>query len=376
MTGGTPIRVLVVYPFLFHYRFGVFKALEGKQELDVSFVSDIEGRQGIAATPVTLVDNHERVRTMTRSRFTWQRGLLPLIARQDYDAVIFHGDMWSLSTWAAAVIARLRRRDVFFWTIGWHRPDPPLLRRLRVSFYKLANELLVYGNIGRDLGARMGYPAARMHVIYNSQDSSQQVVGQAEAGRLDLSSSSRPTVGAVIRLTAVKRLDLLVEAAALLRDQGRPVRVILAGEGPEQRRLESLAEALDVEIVFTGAIYSEADLTSFYSVVDVTVVPAAAGLTVIQSLKHGVPVVTDDDDYGQMPEAEAVIDGLTGARYTKDSRADLAAKIEQTVERVRVDPAGTSLHARQEVESRWTPEAQAHSIHERLVARGESRRHA
>lgn len=363
------IRVLIVYPFLFHYRFGVFKALETKPELDVIYVSDIVGHQGIAATPASLMGQHERVKTFTRSRFTWQKGLLALIARRPYDAVIFHGDMWSVSTWIAAAVARIRRRKVYFWTIGWHRPDPTLLRQLRVAFYKLADELLVYGNIGRDLGARMGYPAARMHVIYNSHESSQQVLDRPGEASVDVRGSSTTTVGAVIRLTAVKKLDLLLEAAALLQGEGSPIRVVLAGEGPERGRLEDLAKTLDVEIVFTGAIYSESDLEAFYNAVDVTVVPAAAGLTVIQSLSYGVLVVTDDDDYGQMPEAEAVIDGLTGARYAKGSTADLAEKIKQVIERVRTDPAGTSAFAKREVTLRWTPEAQARSIYNRLVSR-------
>jgi glycosyltransferase involved in cell wall biosynthesis len=361
-------RVLVVYPYLFHYRFGVFRALEQRSDLDVTFVSDVAGRQGIAATPPGLLKKHYRVRTIVLSRFTWQVGLLLCVAVRRYDVAVFHGDMWSLSTWAAAAIARIRRRRVLFWTIGWHRPDPYLLRRVRVLFYKLAHELLIYGNVGRSIGVAMGYPPARMHVIYNSHASSQQVALGPDGEGVTLPRDAVWTVGAVIRLTAVKRLDLLLEAAADLSDRGVPIRVILAGEGPERERLEQLGRRRGVDVIFTGAIYSSPDLASFYEAVDVTVVPAAAGLTVIQSLSHGVPVVTDDDDYGQMPEAEAVVDGATGARYARGDVSQLALKIAQVIERAREDPAGTAARAREEVEARWTPEAQSAKIHSRIRA--------
>ena len=368
MSNPKKARALIVYPYLFHYRFGVFKALEERDDLDLVFVSDVEGRKGIAATSPRLFKEHHRVKTITRSRFTWQVGLLYFVATQKYDSVIFHGDVWSISTWVAAAIARLRQRRVFFWTIGWHRPDPAVIAQLRVSFYRLAHELLVYGNTGRDIGILMGYPRSRMHVIYNSHESSQQIAHEGQDPVVQLTSHPALTVGAVIRLTAIKRLDLLIDAVAHLARRGSSVRVILAGEGPERESLERLAARRGIDAVFTGAIYSKADLRSFYEAVDVTVVPAAAGLTVIQSLSQGVPVVTDDDEYGQMPEAEAVVEGVTGGRYRKGDVDELASTIMRVAAAVRRDPEASASRARQEVEARWTPAAQCAKINERIQA--------
>lgn len=335
----------------------------------VTFVSGAKGQRGIESTPPQLFSRHEMVRSLYRGRFTWQMGLIWKILTSRYDSVIFHGDVWSLSTWPAAAIARLRNRQVLFWTIGWHRPEKGLLRAFRMSFYRLANELLVYGNTAQEIGVQTGYPADRMTVIYNSHDSSQQITTTASKDLASKLVSNEPLVGCVIRLTAPKRLDLLLEAAAILMKTGSAVRVVIAGEGPEREHLQAQARALGVNCLFLGPVYAANDLQVIYEALDVTVVPAAAGLTVIQSLAHGVPVITDDDIFGQMPEAEAVVKGQTGSRYKHGDVEALAEAIRRWVSQTRAEREATARAARTEVEARWTPEAQAGKIAGQITKR-------
>lgn len=364
-----PTRVVIVYPFLVHYRFGVFKTLDEMDDLRVTFVSGLEGNHGIPSSPPELFRDHIAVKSIYRGRFTWQKGIIRVLLTRPYDTAVLHGDMWSLSTWIAAAVARLRGKSVFFWTIGWHRPDSGLLRRMRIVFYRLAHELLIYGNTGRALGREMGYPAERMTVIYNSHRSSQQLTTEPSPDIKSRLSWDGPTVGAVIRLTAPKRLDLLIQAASILAERGLIVRIVIAGEGPEREHLESLAKELSVTCTFLGAVYAPSDLAAVYDALDVTVVPAAAGLTVIQSLAHGVPVVTDDDAYGQMPEAEAVVENRTGSRYPRGDVSALADAIADWISRVAEEQDTIAAAARSEVEARWTPESQAERIATRLIDR-------
>ncbi|HJN39350.1 MAG TPA: glycosyltransferase family 4 protein [Chloroflexota bacterium] len=58
------------------------------------------------------------------------------------------------------------------------------------------------------------------------------------------------------RLMPHKRVDLLIEAIGVLRDQGRSVRCRIVGDGPERSRLVDLAEGLGVSqlIEFTGFV--------------------------------------------------------------------------------------------------------------------------
>jgi glycosyltransferase involved in cell wall biosynthesis len=49
------------------------------------------------------------------------------------------------------------------------------------------------------------------------------------------------------------------------------------------------------------------------------VAPGEVGLTAIQSLSFGVPVITHGDFSNQMPEAESVVHGITGWLFEKNS---------------------------------------------------------
>jgi len=364
-----PKRILVVYPYLHHYRYGVFRALQDHPDLDVSFVADDQGRAGIPAVPNGLLERHSVTKVRWFRRFSWQRGLRPYVQSADIDSVVFLGDVWSLSTWAASIWARRANKRVYFWTIGWHRPEGGLMARIRLRFYRQADHLLLYGSTGLELGSRAGYSPSKMTVIGNSHVSSH---SRHEPRRGDLGAllpSGHATVGAVVRLTASKRLDLLIRAAAVLASRGRPVTVVLAGEGPERTPLEELARSLGVDAVFTGAVYHHDDLEEIYEHLQVTVVPAAAGLTVIQSLAHGVPVITDDDRYTQMPEADAVLDDVTGARYPSGDIDALAAAIDGWLVRTKRSPAEVADAARAEVLRAWTPDAQAERIAAVVTAR-------
>ncbi len=375
------IRVLVVYPYMPHYRYGVFTALDQLPGFDFAFASDVEGIDGIPALPASAVRRHTTLPSRRVGRATWQRGLIGLVLKNRYDVVILAGDASHLSTWIAAAILRVLHRRVMFWTIGWTRPEAGLKRFVRLAFYHLANRLLLYGNVGFELGAAHGYPAERMSIIRNSQVAPPRALRERDAGpanqaaRLNLASES-PVVGAIIRLIPVKRLDLLISAARVLKNRGTPITVVLAGDGPGREALEKQAAAFEVDLRLLGAIYDPELIEELYARFDLTVVPAAVGLTAIQSLRHGVPVVSDDDAYSQMPEWDAIIEGKTGGHFRKHDAESLADSIQQWLYRVEKGRATVAINCRSEVAANWTPEVQVELIEQaiaidRSVANGE-----
>jgi glycosyltransferase involved in cell wall biosynthesis len=104
-----------------------------------------------------------------------------------------------------------------------------------------------------------------------------------------------PRVASYGRLHANKGFDRLIEAAALLRGRGRPVRLALGGEGPERAALEALAARLEAPVEFRGWIepprfLAEADLFVLSSRVE------PFGLVTAEAMAAGVPVVATDID--------------------------------------------------------------------------------
>jgi glycosyltransferase involved in cell wall biosynthesis len=105
-----------------------------------------------------------------------------------------------------------------------------------------------------------------------------------------------PTFFTLRRLMPRMGIDTLIEATAALTRAGRDFHLIIAGEGPERRRLEAMTAALGVahRVRFVGRI-SEQRLCDSYAAADCFVLPTKAlecfGLIVLEAYACGVPVI-------------------------------------------------------------------------------------
>ena len=102
----------------------------------------------------------------------------------------------------------------------------------------------------------------------------------------------------VNRLDRAKRIDLLLEAAATEPE----LRVVIAGDGPDRERLETLARDLDGRVTFTGRI-SDEELASLYArCLGVYYAPVDEdyGLVPFEAFLSEKPVVTTTDAGGPL----------------------------------------------------------------------------
>lgn len=351
----SPRKILVVYPYLQHYRLGVFQEMDNTPDIEYIFISDTEGRSGIKPLPPTVVTNHVYAPRTEFGQFYWQRHVLTQIASESYDAVIFFAEIPALSTWLGSILARLRRKPVLFWTTGWHRPERGIKRIVRNTFYRLSNELLLYGELGRSIGIKMKYPPEKMTVIGNSVETDFLDTSTNEHWEYEKTPGTL-VVGAVIRLIPVKELDLIIKAVSQLTKAHPSMKlaVLIVGEGPEREYLYALAKDLNVELEMPGAFYSAKVLNQVYEALDITVVPAAVGLTAIQSMHHGVPVISNDSAYTQMPEWESIKPGKTGELFREGDVEGLAEAIRRIAQLQPEERLRISQNCKDEVDENWT----------------------
>lgn len=358
-------RVLIVYPHIPHYRRAVFECLEREVSMQVTFAADTtSGPSGIPTVNLEVFNRSLRLRNVWRGSILWQRGLLPHLLRERYDHAIFLGNASYLSTWAALLLLRFRRTRTYLWTIGWHKPDTGFKRFLRVGFYRMADALMLYGIDGRRIALDAGISPEKITVVGNSQNFAPDEIEVLE--RFGGKMRDVPTIGAVVRFTAWKRLDLLLHAVSILKSRGALLRVLLVGDGPERGALESLAGELKIDARFTGAVYDDARLHEILSELDLTVMPEVAGLTVIQSLSYGIPVVTVDDPDRQAPEFRAVVPGVTGGLYEAGNVHALADEIETWLARLKGNAEDVARACVREVRENWSPASNAARILEAL----------
>ena len=133
------------------------------------------------------------------------------------------------------------------------------------------------------------------------------------------------------------------------------------GEGPELKNLTTLAHSLQVPLLAPGASYDSAELAAFYKAVAVSIIPDRVGLTGVQSMSFGVPVISNDSVQDQMPEWEAIRPGETGDYFPAGDAVGLSDSIARVLE-------GPSLERLcvQEYLTNWSPTSQARRIEEVL----------
>lgn len=107
------------------------------------------------------------------------------------------------------------------------------------------------------------------------------------------------TLAVLARLVPIKGIEVAIAAVARART---PVRLIIAGDGPERARLGELAAPLGERVVFTGWL-DGLERDQMLSTADVVVVPSAprrdgrtegSPLAAIEALAAGIPLIASD----------------------------------------------------------------------------------
>lgn len=360
-------NVVVIYHFYPHYRKAVVEALARSAVADFTFVGD--DHEYLRSIEPASLSPHVRFRLAPTHRlpgpFMWQWGAVTWAVRPEFDTVIMHSVPHWPCTWLGAMLARMLGKRVLFWGHGFLYEPRGIKGILRRMFHALPHAHLLYGRRARDIAVKLGCPADRLHVIYNSLDSDahkalRTSIPRSESERLRATlfgDVASPVAICSTRLIRLRRLDLLLDALHSLAAQGHTANLILVGDGPERGALESQARSLGLKVHFEGACYDESRLAALLMASTVTVAPGKVGLTAIQSMAYGVPVISHGDADDQMPEFEAIVPGHTGDHFRKDDVASLASAVRRwTASSWPSEATVRACHAM--VECRWNPHVQ------------------
>ena len=127
--------------------------------------------------------------------------------------------------------------------------------------------------------------------------------------------SDCPTVLFLSRVHEKKSIETLIDSTALLKEKGKPIRVLIAGTGEDAyvASLKTRAEAAGVsaDIIFLGMVVGDLKL-SLYAMADVFALPTQQenfGLVYPEALLCGTPVIgtKGTDIWRELEEGGAVI---------------------------------------------------------------------
>jgi len=234
------------------------------------------------------------------------------------DLIVAHG-----SRGAAVVIPALSGRGAPIAVVMHNFRARPIVARAELV-------IGVSGVVAADLRARL--PAARVEAVDNF----------APLMRSPPRSERRepPLVGSLGRLHEEKGFDLLIAAAALLRDRGRGLRLAIAGDGPAAGDLKRQAERLSLagQVDFPGWTSLAGPFLAGLDLFVCSSRTESFGLVVVEAMAAGTPVVATD--------IEGPRDVLARGRYGRLVRAESADALADGIAAALDDPQGGLAMAR------------------------------
>ena len=366
-------KLCLIYNFAPRYREGIFRLIDGEYDCDWYFGNndtDIKGLDLSKLKHAELLQN----KVVGKAPWYFQRGALRLVRKKKYATYFVLGDVHCLSTWLIALAIRCFYpcKRIYFWSHGWYGKEGVVKRCLKKIFFKLADGTFLYGNYAKGLMEKEGFRGDKLFVIHNSLDYDKQLALRKCLTSSDVYQRHFGNGGKNLifigRLTAVKRLDLLVKALKLLKDSGEECNLTLVGDGVQKADLVALVKqnGLENSVWFYGACYDEKINAELIYNADLCVAPGNVGLTAMHVMVFGTPVATHNNFPYQMPEFEAVREGKTGTFFRYNDVESIAHCIadwfvsHQDREHIR-------QNCYREIDNQWTPQYQIKVLRRNLI---------
>jgi L-malate glycosyltransferase len=254
-----------------------------------------------------------------------------------FGADVVHCHHYSPFVYGQMAAVLNRRLRVVFTEHGRLSDASPSLKRRMVNglLGRLGAQIFAVSHSLREHMIGEGLPAGRIGVIHNGIDAGPSPAPTARADarqRLGLSPSAE-VLGTVARLDPVKDFDTMLESIALLR-QARPgVKLVVLGDGPERKRLESVirAKGLEETVVLAGHRSDARMLLPAFDVYVNTSLSEGISIAILEGMAAALPVVATN--VGGNPEV--VDDGRSGllvAARSSRQIADASARFLESLE--------------------------------------------
>lgn len=127
----------------------------------------------------------------------------------------------------------------------------------------MSDGIFLYGNRARDLMIQNGFNPKNLHVIHNSLDYDQQLLIRNSLKSSNIYQNhfgnTNPVLLFIGRLTKVKKLNQLIDAVELLKQEKFFLNIVFVGEGEMKNALQHQVENLELsnQVWFYGKCYEE-----------------------------------------------------------------------------------------------------------------------
>lgn len=361
-----------------HYRKAIYTLMD--KSLHCDFYLGDKAPDCIKKMEYGLLRGFKRELGYTKSgvsTFWYLKGAMAPILSKHYNTYITTGDSSNLTSWVLLLWSKLSGKKVILWGHGWKRTNNWKGDLLDSMYWRMADHMLIFSHYAIQHMAEKGIADGKMSCIYNSLDYDEQLKWRKSVKKNNIYAehfgNGYPTIIYIGRLQKRKKIDLVLYAMAMLKRRQVNVNFVCVGGDDEGLALHQMAESmgLSANVWLYGALYDEKIKAELIYNSYVCVSPGNVGLTVVDALNYGTPVVTNDSFELQMPEFEAINPGLTGSFYKNGSPESLAAEIEKWIDRrrtLRWDEVAAECY--KVVDEKYNPHHQMKVIEHALAAVG------
>lgn len=294
-------RVLIVYPYMPAYRIAFFdtvrsQLLERGVELVIAHGApqrEISERGDAMTLPGSIALDQRTHAVRGREITRWK---LPDLA--DIDLLVVEQALRHPAVYRA-VVRRPHRCRLAMWGHGqtMTKPSTRLEKRAKTLLTNRCDWFFAYTEGGRRTVTEGGFPADRVTVVQNSQETQPAAGPQTEAA-----AHTGLFIGG---LDEHKLLGLLLDAAVLIRERDPEFRLIVAGHGSDERLVQAAAERHPwIEKRPYVGVEEKAELATEASLM---LMPGRVGLVAVDAMALGLPLITTDYPY-HAPEIEYLIE--------------------------------------------------------------------
>lgn len=364
-------KLCLIYNTAPRYREAIFRAIDNEYDCDWYFGKT---KTDIKEMDLDLLKRVAYYRTIgDSSKLYWKCGILKFLFYKKYHNFLLLTESRSLTDYFFIGLSRILNKNVYVWTHGWYGKETKFEAVMKRWQFCHVDGIFVYGDYARKLMIKQGIPEDKIHTIYNSLHYDQHIVLRDS---IQLSSlyeehfgNNYPVLIMIGRLNLRKKLNLLLEAVAKLKNKGENYNIVFIGDGSDKPALLNLTFELGLtdNVWFYGACYDEVKNAELISNADLCVVPGDIGLTAIHVMTFGIPVITHKTFMYHGPEFEVVKDGRTGLFFERDNVDSLASSISRWFSENLNKRDLVREYCYEEIDSKWNPYFQIKVLKENLI---------
>lgn len=266
------------------------------------------------------------------------------------EADVVHGHMFGSNVWSAVLGSACRVPVTIAHEHSWAFSGQRLRRLVDRHVIARGSDAVIACSPAdrRRMIELERLPAERVVLLPNGIDGRAPTPGRDVRAELGISPTA-PVIGSVGALRPEKRFDLLLRAAARLREDRPALRLVLVGDGDERPALERLAAELrldDGALILAGA---RDDVPDLLEALDVAVTCSdfeGTPLSVLEYMEAGLPVVASAVG-GLVDLVEDGVSGRLVPRRDPGALADaLGGLLDDPAARLRMGASGRERRRR------------------------------